>query len=51
MGKVLVQGKMGFSRSVGRSSLGGMREGFPEEMMNVEEFKLGNEHDQVCRTF
>lgn len=39
VGKVLVQGKMGFSWSV---SLGGMREDRPEEVMTLGQLKLGN---------
>ena len=50
MEKVLVQEEMGHSRSRGHPALGGMR-GFPEEAMAVEKFKLGNEHDQICKTY
>lgn len=49
VGKVLAQGEIGFSRSMGGSSLDGMRR-FPEEVMAIE-FKLGNEHDQICKTY
>lgn len=34
----------------GGSSLRGMREGFLEEVLAIEEFKLGNEH-KICKTY
>lgn len=48
--KVLVQGEMGYFRGRGHPVLGELR-GFPEEAMAVEKFKLGNGHDQICKTY
>lgn len=42
---------MGFSTIMRGIYLGGINESFPENVMTVEMFELGNEHDQVCRTY
>ena len=49
--KSISTGKMGFSTIMREIYSGGMSEGFPENMMTVEMFEIGNEHDQVCRTY
>lgn len=36
---------------MGGSSLEGVREGFFEEVLAIEEFKIGNEHDKICKTY
>lgn len=35
---------------MGRSRLWGMREGFLEEVLAIEEVKLGNDH-KICKTY